>query len=55
VSGVQFSSVDHFSSQHQFTVLNMIETSAPKFTILWGHVEEILLLNKFFSYCQYVP
>jgi len=22
--------------------------SMPKFTILWGHVEEILLLNKFF-------
>jgi len=22
--------------------------SGPKFTILWGHVEEILLLNKFF-------
>jgi len=23
--------------------------SGPKFTILWGHVEDILLLNKFFS------
>jgi len=22
--------------------------SRPKFTILWGHLEEILLLNKFF-------
>jgi len=22
--------------------------SRPKFTILWGHVEDILLLNKFF-------
>jgi len=22
--------------------------SGPKFTILWGHIEEILLLNKFF-------
>jgi len=22
--------------------------SGPKFTILWGHVEKILLLNKFF-------
>ena len=30
-------------------------TSEPKFTILWGHVEDILLLNKFFSNCQYVP
>ena len=27
----------------------------PNFTILWGHVEEILLLNKFFSDCRYVP
>jgi len=26
-----------------------------KFTILWGHVEEILLLNKFFSDCRCVP
>jgi len=23
--------------------------SGPKFTILWGHLEDILLLNKFFS------
>jgi len=22
--------------------------SRPKFTILWGHVEDVLLLNKFF-------
>jgi len=29
--------------------------SGPKFTILWRHVEEILLLNKFFSDCRYVP
>jgi len=29
--------------------------SMSKFTILWGHVEEILLLNKFFSDCRYVP
>jgi len=29
--------------------------SGPKFTILWAHVEEILLLNKFFSDCQYMP
>ena len=29
--------------------------SGPKFTILWGHVEEILLLNKFFSDCRYMP
>jgi len=30
-------------------------TSGPKFTILWGHVEEILLLNEFVSNCRYVP
>ena len=29
--------------------------SGPKFTILWAHVEEILLLNKFFSDCRYMP
>jgi len=29
--------------------------SRPKFTIVRGHVEEILLLNKFFSDCRYVP
>jgi len=29
--------------------------SGPKFTILWGHVEDILLLNKFFSDCRYMP
>jgi len=29
--------------------------SGPKFAILWGHVEEILLFNKFFSDCQYMP
>jgi len=29
-------------------------TSGLTSTILWGHVEEILLLNKFFSDCRYV-
>ena len=29
--------------------------SGSKFTILWVHVEEILLLNKFFSDCRYMP
>jgi len=29
--------------------------SGPKFTILWRHVEDILLLDKFFSDCRYVP
>jgi len=29
--------------------------SGLKFTILWGRVEQILLLNKFFSDCQYMP
>ena len=26
----------------------ILASSGPKFTILWGHVEEILLLKKFF-------
>jgi len=30
-------------------------TNGPKFTILWGHTGEILLLNNFFSDCRYVP
>ena len=29
--------------------------SRPKFTILCTHVEEILMLNKFFSDCRYMP
>jgi len=29
--------------------------SGPKFTILWGHVGEISLLNKFFSDCRCMP
>jgi len=29
--------------------------SGSKFTILSGHIEEVLLLNKFFSDCRYVP
>ena len=29
--------------------------SGSKFTILWGHVEELLLLNKIFSDCRYMP
>jgi len=29
--------------------------SGPKFTILCGHLEDILLLNKFFSDCRYLP
>ena len=29
-------------------------TTGPKFTILWGHVEDLLLLN-IFLHCRYVP
>jgi len=29
--------------------------SRPKFTILSGHVDEVLLFNKFFSDCRYMP
>jgi len=28
--------------------------TGPKLTILWGHVEEILLYNEFFSSCRYI-
>jgi len=27
----------------------------PKFTILWGHVGEVSMFNKFFSDCRYMP
>ena len=37
------------------TIGQISAPSGPKFTILWGHVEEILLLNNFFSDCRYVP
>jgi len=37
------------------TTGSMSAASGPKFAILWGHVEDILLLNKFFSDCRYVP
>jgi len=29
--------------------------SGPKFTILWGHVGEMVLLSKFFFDCRYMP
>jgi len=29
--------------------------SWPKFTVLPGHVEEVLLFNRFFSDCRYMP
>ena len=37
------------------TTRPILAASGLKFTILWEHVEEILLLNKFFSDCRYVP
>jgi len=33
----------------------MSANSGPKFTILWGHVDEVLLLNNFFFSYRYVP
>ena len=33
----------------------ILAASKPKFTILWGYLEEMLLLNMFFSDCRYVP
>jgi len=39
-----------------FKVAGVPQTAErPKFTILREHVEEILLLNKFFSDCRYMP
>jgi len=29
--------------------------SGPKFAILWGHLEDMLLFNKFFSDCRCMP
>jgi len=37
------------------TTESISAASGPKYTILWRHLEDILLLNKFFSDCQYVP
>ena len=33
----------------------VLAACGPKFAILWGDVEDILLLNKFFFNCQYIP
>jgi len=43
-----------FAGVHQ-TKKPFSSVSGPKFTILWGHVEEVLLFNKFFSDCRYMP
>jgi len=32
-----------------------ISAASGPFTILWRHLEDILLLNKFFSDCRYMP
>ena len=37
------------------TTRSISAVSRPKFTILCGHVEDISLLNKFYSDCRYVP
>jgi len=37
------------------TLQQFSATSGPKFTVLSEHVEEVLLFNKFFSDCQYMP
>jgi len=37
------------------TTVPISAASGPIFTILWGHLEEVLLLNKFFSDCRYMP
>ena len=33
----------------------ILAVSRPKFTILSGHVEEVLLFHKLFSDCRYMP
>ena len=52
----------HYKTRNQLKFAGVPQTgqpisdvSRPKFTILWGHVEDILLLNKHFSDCRYVP
>jgi len=35
--------------------IDLSRYGGPKFAILWGRMEEVLLLNKFFSDCRYVP
>ena len=37
------------------TTGSILAASGPKFTILCGLVEDVLLLNKFISDCRYVP
>jgi len=48
--------------QKQLKLAGVVQTrqqisaiSGAKFTILWGHEEEILLFNKFVFDCRYVP
>ena len=36
------------------TTGQILAASEPMFSILWRHLEELLLLNKFFSDCRYV-
>ena len=45
---LKFAGVPH--TRRQISAIN-----GPKFAILWGHVEHILLSNKFFSDCRYMP
>jgi len=47
------SRVQHVSDLHLKFALR--PHHGPKFTILSGHVEEVLLFDKFFSDCQYMP
>jgi len=41
--------------QEDFVLEPISVVSGPKFTILSGHVEEVLLPDKFFSDCRYMP
>jgi len=54
IFGDFFASVE-ISYDMPLTIGPISAASGLKFTILWGNLEEILLLNKLFSDCRYVP
>jgi len=59
-TGVQCSNAAKTRNPLKFAVVHQTTgqisaASGLKFAILWEHVEEILLHNKFFFDCRYVP
>ena len=49
------SSFDYFAYFASRKCVVISAVSVPKFSILSGQIEDILVLNKFFSDCRYVP